>query len=74
MKKSGGGGRNWGNDASADVDSAAATGAENMDQEGTSWAANGTTAVPEVQNCLYTKEITAPVRVFTQKNGMSTVC
>lgn len=44
MKKSGGGGRNWGNDAAADVDSAAAT-ADSAETEGTGWgagASNGT--------------------------------
>ncbi|CAM9331741.1 unnamed protein product, partial [Scytosiphon promiscuus] len=43
MKKSGGGGRNWGNDAAAGMDNAAATAA--LDAEGgAGWAANGNAA------------------------------
>lgn len=44
MKKSGGGGRNWGNDNAADVDSAAANTNENNDGEGAGWGANGAAA------------------------------
>lgn len=48
MKKSGGGGRNWGNDAAAGMDNAAA-GAEN-DGEGPAgnWGANGVAPNAEV--------------------------
>lgn len=37
VKKGGGGGRNWGNDASAYVDSAAATADNNADVDGAGW-------------------------------------
>lgn len=47
VKKGGGGGRNWGNDASADVDSAAAT-ADATEAEGTGWDANDTNDKTEV--------------------------
>lgn len=43
MKKSGGGGRNWGNDASAGADSANAPDDAN-DTEGSGWGANGAAA------------------------------
>lgn len=41
MKKSGGGGRNWGNDNAADIDSAAAN---TNDGEGAGWGSNGAAA------------------------------
>ena len=41
VKKSGGGGRNWGNDNAADIDSAAAN---TNDGEGAGWGANGAAA------------------------------
>lgn len=47
MKKSGGGGRNWGNDAAAGMDNAAAN-AENDDGAGAGWGANGTAPNAEV--------------------------
>lgn len=52
MKKSGGGGRNWGNDAAAGMDNAAA-GAEN-DGEGPAgnWGANGAAPNAEVFVCV----------------------
>lgn len=49
MKKSGGGGRNWGNDAAAGMDNAAAN-AEN-DGEEASWGANG--AAPNAEVCFW---------------------
>lgn len=47
VKKSGGGGRNWGNDAAAGMDNAAAN-AEN--DEGAGWGANG--AAPNAEVCV----------------------
>lgn len=51
MKKSGGGGRNWGNDAAAGMDNAAAN-AENEAEgdQGSGWGANGS-AAPNAEVC-----------------------
>lgn len=46
VKKSGGGGRNWGNDAAADVDSAAAPTEQG---DGAGWGANGSAAAPSAE-------------------------
>lgn len=46
VKKSGGGGRNWGNDAAAGMDNAAATAENDGDGPAGNWGANG--AAPEV--------------------------
>lgn len=59
MKKSGGGGRNWGNDAAAGMDSAAA-GAENGgDGPAGNWGANG--AAPNAEVCCCSWFVGAPV-------------
>lgn len=49
VKKSGGGGRNWGNDNAADVDSAAANTNENNEGEGAGWGANGAAPAPNAE-------------------------
>ena len=48
VKKSGGGGRNWGNDNAADIDSAAANTNENNDGDGAGWGSNGAAPGTEV--------------------------
>lgn len=61
MKKSGGGGRNWGNDAAAGMDSAAA-GAENGgDGPAGNWGANGGAPNAEVCCCSWFDFEGAPV-------------
>lgn len=53
VKKSGGGGRNWGNDASAGMDSANAN-ADANDAEGGGWGANGAgAAAPSNEVCTH---------------------
>lgn len=51
MKKSGGGGRNWGNDAAAGMDNAAAGAENDGDGPAGNWGANGAAPNAEVRCC-----------------------
>lgn len=69
VKKSGGGGHNWGKDAAAGIDNAIAAGALEADG-GAGWAANGNAA--EVRYCcaLFVRPLFVHMSCF----GRSQIC